>query len=478
MGYRGMKGETMKSEKIVKVRRKAWMNWTLMALFFIGIPSFVHADISDMLLNFYPYITAEEEYSTNIFLSPNANKIDDWITTVIPGLKFSKLQAGAYGIDLDVSGGYTYYAKNHDFSYWSPKGNLNAWYAVTPKLTFRLKDYLIRSDAAREARYQNLYDAEGQYIGDTQPDQYLLATQRGAHAIYLRNVVEPSVQYRFGRENLASLLYRNNIYRNKNPLFEDSTENTINPLLNYWFDIRNGITLEYLLTFGNFQVSDDLVGHVARGRYTHRVDPKLSFFGEYTFTRDDFERPGIDYDAHNPSLGTEYKFSPTLTGTLQGGYFWKLSDDDSTTRGPFFRVSLIQRAQKTSYTLTGEGGYYRDYFTSENLGFAKYYSAYGTINHKLTQRLSVQLTGSGNRAWYSGNRKDWIWVGGVGASYMLFRWVTVALEGAHREARSNVEGLGYSEYSGIFRITVARPGYQAGIMGPGFQQGIMGPRTY
>lgn len=455
-----MKGDTMKSEKIVKAKRRAWINWTLVALFFIGIPSFARADISDMLLNFHPYITAEEEYSNNILLTPHRYKLDDWITTVIPGLRYSKLQAGAYGIDLDVSGGYTWYAKNHDFSYWSPKGHLNAWYAVTPRLTFRVRDYLIRSDAAREERYQNLYDEADQYIGDTESNQYLLSTQRGVHAIYLRNVVEPSVSYRFGRENLISLLYRNNIYRNKREdLFEDSTENTINPRLDYWFNVKNGITLEGLLTYGNFEVSPDMVSYEGRARYTYRFNPKLSLFGEYDFLRDDFENRGIDYnvdydyDVHRPSLGIEYKFSPTLTGTVQGGYYWQLYDDDSRTRGPYFNLRLVERGKKTTYTLLAEGGYTRDFYTSQNLGFNKYYRGYGTINHKLTERMSVRATGSVERAKYDNDRKDWIWEGRATASYMLFRWLTVALEGAHREAHSNVEGVGYSEYSGIFRIT-------------------------
>ena len=457
----------MESERIVKAKRIGWINRILLTLFFIGTPSFVHADISNILLKFYPYVTAQEEYNTNILLSPNRDKLDDWITTVTPGLRFADLHAGRHGIDLDVSGGYTYYKDNHDFSYWNALGRLNAWYAVTPRLTFRLTDYLVRSDAARENVYSSnlLYDAQGNYIGDTEPDQYLLSTIRGVQAIYTRNVVEPSVQYRFGRENLASLLYRNNIYRNENPLFEDSTEHTINPVLNYWFDIKNGIRLDYRLTFGDFETSPDLVSQEAGGRYTHRLDPRLSFFGEYTFKRYDFERPGVDYDVHTPSLGVEYKFSLTLTGTAQGGYFWKLADDDSTTRGPYFRLSLIQIGQKTSYTLIGEGGYTEDYFTSQNLGFAKYYRVYGTVNHRLTQRLSFQVTGSMERPWYSNGQKDWIWDARVSASYLLSRWVTVSLEGGHREAHSNVEGLGYSEYSGIFRITVARPGYQSGMTG-------------
>jgi len=456
----------MGGKSVVKARRMGWVGWVLLTLFCVGIPSFVHADINDILLKFYPYITVQEEYSTNIFLSPSSSRLDDWITTVTPGLRFNHLEAGRLGIDMDVNGGYNYYARSHEFSYWSLDGRLDSWYAITPKLTFRLRDYLTRSDQARENLYNSssLYDAEGNFIGDTQPGQFLLATQRGVQAIYIRNVVEPSIEYRWGRENLASLLYRNNVYRNQNPLFEDSAENTINPLLNYWFDIRNGVTLEYRLTFGNFETSPDLTGHEVRSRYTHRVDPKLSFFGEYTFTKYDFQRPGVDYDVHNPSLGLEYRFSPTLTGTLQGGYYWQLSDDeDSESRGPFFSVSLIQRGQKTTYVLLGEGGYYKDYFSSENLGFGKYYRAYGTVTHRFTQRLSFEATGSMERPWYDGGRKDWIWDTRVSASYSLFRWLTVALEGGYRGANSNVDGLGYTEYRGVFRITLARPGYQPGV---------------
>ena len=134
----------MRGEKIVKARRIAWVSWTFLTLFFIGIPSFVHADIDDILSKFYPYITVQEIYSNNIFLS-KTNTLNDFITTVSPGLRFIDLKPGAYGIDLDFVAGYTYYAKHHDFSYFSPQGRLDAWYAMTPNLTFRVRDYVIRS---------------------------------------------------------------------------------------------------------------------------------------------------------------------------------------------------------------------------------------------------------------------------------------------------------------------------------------------
>jgi hypothetical protein len=278
--------------------------------------------------------------------------------------------------------------------------------------------------------------------------------------------VEPSIDYRFGRENLFSVLYRNNIYHNqKNNLFEDSQENTINPRLNYWFDIRNGVSLDYRLTLDTYQRSPDQLVNSATPRYTYRFNPRTSIFGEYHFEYQDFESPGVDYYVHNPSLGIQYQFSPTLLGIAQGGYFWQIPKQGSKRQGPFFNLSLTQRTQKTLYMLSFQGGYMEDYITAQNLGFTKYYGAYGTINHFLTQRLSVQLTGSGYREWYSTNQKDWIWDGSVGVSYLVFRWLTVSLTGGHREARSNVAGLGYSEYRGIFGIEVFRPGYGPGIMG-------------
>jgi hypothetical protein len=450
-----MKGETMKSEKIIKARRRAWVNWTFLTLFLIGIPSLVHADVGDILLKFHPFITAQEMYSNNILLS-QTNKISDFITVVSPGFSFVDLAPGTYGINLDVVAGYTYYEKNHDFSYFSPRLNLNAWYAISPTLTFRLREYLIRSDAARESLLS----------AGAESDQSLLSTERGVHAIYLRNVAQPSMEYHFGRENLFSVLYRNNVYHNqKSDLFESSQENTIDPKINYWFDIRNGVTLEYILTYGHFQRSPDLVGNGARGRYTYRFDTKLSIFGQYSFQRESFKDPGVDYDVHNPSLGVEYRFSPTLTGTAQAGYYWQIPDQGSRTKGPFFNMSLMEKGERTTYTLLLQGGYNQDYFTAQNLGFNKYYTAFGAIDHRFTERMSIRATGSGERAMYAGGRKDWIWNVRGGPAYLLFRWLSLSLEASYRMDHSNISGLGYKEYRGIFGITLAQPGFQQPMQG-------------
>jgi hypothetical protein len=339
-----------------------------------------------------------------------------------------------------------------------------------------LRDYLVRSDQARENVYSNSsqYTPEGQFIGNTQPNQYLLSTIRDVQAIYFRNVVTPSIQYRFGRENLLSVLYENNIYRNENPLFEDSMGNTFNPRLAYWFDINNGISLDYYLTYNTYQTSPNQLINGVTPRYTYRFNPRTSVFGQYHFEYQDFQSPGVDYYVQNPSLGIEYQFTPTLIGQAQGGYFWQIPKQGAKEQGPSFIISLRQRAQRTQFGLSFQGGYTEDYVSAQNLGFTKTYTGYGTIQHQLTQRLSIGLTGSLSRDIYtSSDQKDWVWVTSGTLSYLVFPWLQASLTAFYTGDNSNISIADYTQFRAMFTMTVFRPGYQPNMMVlPGFQPGV------
>ena len=439
-------------------RMKCWV----FALFLMMFPTIVHAWSEDILSHFKAYITVQEEYDSNIDLTPNRFKRDDFITTVSPGFKFSTapkspvtgefLQTPTaedrYGVDLDFSAGFNFYAKEHNDNYISLHGALNAWYAVTPRLNFRVRDYLTRSDEVREADYSPTA-IEGQY----------LPSRTTKRVPYIRNVFEPSLQYQFGREDVVTLNYRNNIYNTQSRTSEDSIENYINPKITYWFDIRNGVSLEYGLTLGNFQRSPDLIGHMATGRYTYRFNPKTSIFGEYTQLWRDFDPPSVDYMVYRPTIGIDHAFSPTLSGRLQVGYYWANPEEGSTTGGPFYDILVTQRAQKTTYTLSLQGGYTEDFFTAENVGFTKNHRVLGRITHQLLQKMNVGLFSS--YEWVKvqgfltagGKEVDRIWAIGGNASYQIQRWLTVSLDVSRRENHSNISDRGYSEYRGMLKVT-------------------------
>jgi hypothetical protein len=430
------------------------------ALWVIGIPWMAYAaDVSDLLSMFQVYAIVDETYDSNVNLTPSNEKAD-FITSASLGLRFSTLprlgttgefrqpstsEETRYGVFLDFRPGYVYYAKGTSDNYISLSGNLDTWYTWDRRLTFRVKDYLVRSEEPLERSYAS----------EALPGQILLGTQIG-RPIYIRNVCQPSLEYRFGKEDLISINYLHNVYRNQSSLFEDSTENYINPKLTYWLNIRNGISLEYALDLGHFTRSPDMTGNLARGRYTYRFNPRTSIFGEYTFQRRNFESQAMgitDYFIHAPTLGLEHAFSPTLSLRAQFGYFWEIPETGSHATGPLFDVLITQRAEKTTYTLGLQGGYTEDYFTAENRGFAKYYQVIGTITHHLTERAAMTISGRFQRPQYNDGRVDNIWGVGGNASYQLLRWLNLALEVSYAEDHSNREINNYKDLRGIFRIT-------------------------
>jgi len=436
--------------------RRNWIHLPIAAFWILVLSFPARAELGEFWKMFHPLAGVQEEYTDNLNLTPE-NPKEDYITRGYVGLRFSTLPAspttpgliqqtpeGPSGLDLDYRLGYVAYARNHDRNYVSHEGRLNAWHAFDPRWSVRLRDYFIRSDEPRER----------EYIVEAAPDQYVLAT-RQERFIYYRNVLEPSIHYRFGPENSLSLLYRNNLYENENPTVSDSVENYISPSLVYWFSARHGIRLEYGFTYGDFDNSPDLRGHMGRGRYSYRFGPQSSVFFEYTYLYRDFQDPGTDYQVHNPTLGIEYAFTPSLLATLQGGYYRYQPKEGSSEDGFSVNASLTQRWARTQFTLAVDGGFREDYFTSENLGFVKYYRGRAGISHQPLQRLNLGLSGSVERAEYpSSDRKDWIWRVGGSATYGIFRWLNLSLEAFHRANDSNVPSVEYEENRVILSLGI------------------------
>lgn len=447
----------------------------MLGIFFI--PAFIssaHADVVDMFSKFHPYISLQQDYSDNINLT-STNRTGDFITTVAPGLRFStapvstSLMPGQFqaspvrpgmvitpgqfpqpppasepwGVDLNYLLGLVFYAQNNQFNYVSHAGTLNTWYSFDPRFTLRLRDYYIRSENPIEREYNA--GAPG--------DQFLIGVQR-ERAIYSRNVLEPTVTYQFGREDSISLYYRNNIYQTQSSVSQNSQENFFNPRFVYWFDIRNGITLEYGLTHGDFQNSPSLWGNMGRARYTYRFNPNTSVFGDYIFMRRDFDSPGVDYDLHNPSIGILHAFSPTLTASVQGGYYWQTPESGSSNAGLTYNLGLTQIIERTSLAFSFQGGYLESYFAAQNSGFTRYYRSIARISHPFTERTNSALSGSYEIIGYSTGQTDNVWRILGTFSYLALKWLAVSLTLSYIEDDSSVSTGGYRENRAMLWLIV------------------------
>ena len=441
----------------------------------LGAPGIIQADLSAILLKFQPYVGVQEEYTNNVNLVPKG-KEDAFITTVFAGLKYSTLpkseitgepvkaptaEGEKYGVDLNAQAGFVYYSGGKADNYLSLNGTLNTWYTLANRLTFRVNDYLMRSDESREPLYSGalspVYES-GTFVDLT--GQYLPGTQRQRN-IWLRNVFSPSVAYQFSKGGIISLNYMNNVYNNQSSLSEDSVGNYINPKLIYWFDIRNGVTLEYAYALGSFDRSPDFTGNLGHGQYTHRFNRRTAVFGDYLFVRTNYDPPGNDYYVNAPSVGINHLFSPTLSGKVQVGYFWQSPERGKGYSGPLGDVTLTQKGEKTTSTLIVRGGYQQDYFTANNLGFIQYYTGVGTVTYRLLEKMTGTLGGSvewnkwkntGVDVLSNPNQRNTIWsVNGI-VSYQVLKWLNLSLNVQYTENQSNIGANDYTEFRGLVKV--------------------------
>lgn len=388
---------------------------------------------------FQPYITVQEVYDSNIFLS-STNKTDDWITTVTPGIRISQQDAFT-GILLDVNGGYNWYSDNDYLDYWSALGNLEARYSPSRYWNFRIRDYIIRSEDPRERQYGGLYDQT-------------YSTLNQNRSIFIRNVVEPSIEYLFARESSLRVAYMNIYYDNEDPLTEDSISNAINPILTYWFNVRNGITLDYRYEQIDYDVTPDLTNNDIRGRYTHRFNPATSVFADYIYQTRDYDDPGVDYNVNSPSIGIQHAFSRSLSGLLQVGYYFAEPDVGDSRDGLTFNTNLSLRSERTTYTIFGVGGYREEFQTADNVGFIEYYRGGLTVSHRLLQRLTVNLGADAEWDDFVTDEEAWIYTASLGMTYQLFRWMNITAGVAYVENDSNIDGNDYDDWRGFINLTL------------------------
>ena len=431
----------------MKADSKSGIAAIIVLMFLIGVPADLRAQqpqqepsvLQAVPLRFQPYITAQEQYDSNIFRA-SSNRTADWITTVTPGVRVSQQDAFT-GILLDVNGGYNWYANNSDLDFWSALGNLEARYSPSRYWNFRVRDYIIRSEDPQERQYGGLYNQAYSSLDRTR-------------SIYIRNVLEPSIEYRFARDSSLAVAYTNNYYNNENSAIEDSMSNAITPTLNYWFDVRNGILLQYAYSNINYDLSPDQTSNYGRARYTHRFNPATSVFADYIYQVVDFDSPGVDYTVNSPSVGIQHSFSRTLSGLLQVGYFRQDPDVGDTFDGFTINSNLTLQGEHTTYTIYALGGYREEYQTAENLGFIKYYRGGVTLSHRLLRSLTVGLGADAEWDDYATGEEAWIYTASLNMTYQVFRWMNITAGVAYSESDSNIEVNDYTDWRGFVTLNL------------------------
>jgi len=395
----------------------------------------------DWTSELHPYISVQQIYDDNIDLNPDNRKSDN-ITVIKPGLGFNNLdQTG--GIAFDYNLGVNQYWKHDENNYISHNAHLDAKYMTREHFNFYLKERFIRSDEPREREY--LAPSEV-------PNAYVLSTVQ-ERSVFWRNIVIPTVEYMFGKDDKLGVSYTENDYKNQDETIGKRREATVSPFFEFWLNDRNGISGNYGYTHGDFDNTPDLRGQNASFRYTNRYGPKSSVYLDNTVLRRDFDSQAKqDYDVYNPKIGTEHAFSRTLTGLVEAGYYWQDQKKGPTRAAPTYKASLTNIDQRTTYNITLQGGFYEDYATSENLGFTRYHRLLVSANHRLEKRMFVSMMGNLEYADYTFDRDDKIYGGTVSAGYDIVKWLSVSVQYTYQERDSSQDSADYTDNKAMLTI--------------------------
>ncbi len=431
-----------------------------------GNLSSAYGDMADQIKKFHPYLTLQGLYDSNINLSKD-NAQSDFITTILPGIKYLT-EDPTYKLDLDFRLGAYLYAQNSANNYIGYRGSLDTFYSFNPNWTIKLLDGLDRS------RNQVTIYSLSTPTGNVPTTNYNVGG-----GLYIRNLFQPELEYKFARDSLVSVSYRNLIYREDGNSISDSTDNTISPRFDYWFDIHNGISFDYNYVKADFGGSPstgqsaDWTGNSMAGRYLYRFTPRTTATGEFRVLFIDFEPPGRDYSVMAPSIYLDHQFSPSLSGRARFGWFWQQYSENSSSKvngntfpnvtgnpfsdvsGPIINLEIIQKGQRFGYGLSVGSGYRFDYFTASNNGFAKYYQTTGYVTYQLMQRLSVGLTGAASRDEYQQPRADtqdnYRITGNI--SYQPLKWMIVTLEAGNYSQNSDIPEAGFRDNKVMLMVT-------------------------
>ena len=69
-------------------KKRDWLKGLAFILFLFSFPAAALADWVDVMRKFQPRISLMEEYTDNLFYT-KTNTVDDFLTTISPGLTFS-----------------------------------------------------------------------------------------------------------------------------------------------------------------------------------------------------------------------------------------------------------------------------------------------------------------------------------------------------------------------------------------------------
>jgi hypothetical protein len=389
-----------------------------------------------------PGISVSETYDDNIDLEPD-NEKSDYITAATPSLTLNVLSQNTK-LGVSYAPSFVWYA---DFT-----DNNNTRHLATANWEQQLTQYL-------SLHFTDTYLNSEDPLEDTTDLQAVRTTRNK----YWVNTASASFGYVFGAENRINAGYNREDRENDDVTLEDSEVQTPFADLTYWFDVKNGIGLNYSYTDAEFTrddsipADDDYTGHSAGARYIRRFSPHSSGYVAYTYTTRDFDGLEEDYDVHNGSVGLDHAFSPEYTLTAGAGYFIRVNDISGNQDGPTFDLALTRAFSRGSITVGGDGGWGEEYLERDGTGFTEYYGGYARGTYQLLERLSAYAGVSYRQDKDEQDVRSKFLRANCGLRWSFMRWFSLSLDYSYADRNDDVEADSYTNNRVMLVLSASKP---------------------
>jgi hypothetical protein len=408
-------------------------------------------------INFTPRFTVTDEYTDNVFLTEN-NKEDDFILSVSPGIT-TQLLGGTNSLEVSYDPTYVTYLENSRTSTWRHSANLIGSAELSADTRFEIQDSFFLTE-------DPLPNRDVQVSSGPQPIVPQNTTPRTGRHKYYTNATRGLLEYNFGEEDYLNLSYTYSFLHNDdNQLYEDNQAHFAMADLQYWFDARWGMGTQGGYTRGLYDhpndftgtPSDDFSEYYGSMKGIYRLDPNWDAYLQYAQTYRKWDNTSQansdDYLVYNPSVGADYVVEETTRLELNAGYFYREIIDDrgganKNDSGPTGLVRLLHNfTETTTLFVYGAGGYASSDFSSENLGFNKYFETGGSLIYEFTSSLTGDVFSYYRWSKYldtDPQRTDEFVRFGGGLTYNPLSWLVIRLRYSYRDYSSD-ESPGYTE---------------------------------
>ena len=429
--------------------QELWFFWGCFAMIFLFLP--VHSSFAQFHYELTPSISVSETYDDNIYLN-SSDETSDYITEVTPGLSLNILSQNTQ-LELTYAPTFVRYDDEDENNTVRHSGTLILGHDLTQHLRFDLTDTYIFSE-------EPLEETEGIEAPRVTPDE---------RYTYQRNIGTASLRYLFGAENVLTVGYTHSLLDNEDvelsePIIpDDGTIQTPFATLAYWFNVKNGLELDYEYVKAgfdrkdDFEPEDDYTGHGTGIRYLYRFTPHTTGSVGYDYTTRDFDGLEEDYEVHEGSAGFDHTFSPDLSVSLVGGYFVQKNDYSDDETGATYEASLMKTFSRGSFTIGGSGGWDEAYLEAERRGFTRYWSANASIEYQILEPLMGYAGGSYRTDEDDADDREWTtWRGNCGLTWDFLRWYALSLDYTYADRDDDVDTDDYTVNRVMLRLTASR----------------------